>query len=127
MNIKNTFIIVLILTLFSCSKLTKENSKFIYSKGEHSIELKILNGNNHLTFDTPLRADFEWKNINPKTGSIYGAGIRILGTENGVTKTEINIPSKYFQLDTLNIKLLFEIKGEKTTTEFNIPIKYKQE
>lgn len=87
------------------------------------MELKILNGNDYLTYDTPIRTDFEWKNIDPKTCSIFGAGIKMLGTENGITKTEINVPSNYLESDTLNIKLRFEINGEKTGTEFNVPLK----
>ena len=101
----------------------KSTSKFIYENGESSVEIKILNGNDYLTYDTPIRADFEWKNIDPKTSLIYGAGIKMLGTKNGITKTEINIPSNYLESDSLNIKLRFEINGEKTGTEFNVPIK----
>ena len=121
--IKNLFLFGLtILILNSCSEPKKNTSEFIYENGESSVELKILNGNDYLTYDTPIRADFEWQNINIKTGSIYGVGIKMLGTENGITKTEINVPSNYLESDTLNIKLHFEINGEKTGTEFNVPV-----
>ena len=113
---------LLILTLNSCTESKKNNSEFVYENGESSVEIKILNGNDYLTYDTPIRTDFEWKNIDPKTSSIFGAGIKMLGTKNGITKTEINIPSNYLESDTLNIKLRFEVNGEKTGTEFNIPI-----
>lgn len=112
-----------ILTLNSCLESKKNTSEFIYENGESSVELKILNGNNYLTYDTPIRTDFEWKNIDPKTSSIFGAGIKMLGTKNGITKTEINVPSNYLESDTLNIKLRFEINGEKTGTEFNVTVK----
>ena len=122
--IKQTLLFgLLILTLNSCVESKKNSSKFIYENGESSVELKILNGNDYLIYDTPIRTDFEWKNIDPKTGSIFGAGIKMLGTENRITKTEINVPSNYLESDTLNIKLRFEINGEKTGTEFNVPIK----
>ena len=121
--IKNIFLFgLLILTLNSCSESKKNASPFIYENGESSVELKILNGKDYLTYDTPIRADFEWKNIAPKSGSIYGAGIKILGMKNGITETEINVPSDYLESDTLNITLRFEINGEKTGTEFNVPI-----
>ncbi|MEE9430810.1 MAG: hypothetical protein V3V16_07210 [Melioribacteraceae bacterium] len=87
------------------------------------MELRILNGNGYLTYDAPTRTDFEWKNIDLKTSSIVGAGIKILGMENGITKTEINVPSNYFESNTLNIELHFEINGEKIKTEFNVPLK----
>ena len=122
--IKRTLLFgLLILTLNSCMESKRNSSEFIYENGESSVELKILNGNDYLTNDTPIRTDFEWKNIDPKKGSIFGAGIKMLGTENGITKTEINVPSNYLESDTLNIKLRFEINGVKTDTEFNVPIK----
>ena len=122
--IKRTLLFgLLILTLNSCMESKRNSSEFIYENGESSVELKILNGNDYLTYDTPIRTDFEWKNIDPKKGSIFGAGIKMLGTENGITKTEINVPSNYLESDTLNIKLRFEINGVKTDTEFNVPIK----
>lgn len=116
---------LLILTLNCCTESKKNTSEFIYENGESGVELKILNGNDYLTYDTPIRTDFKWKNIDPKTGSIFGAGIKMLGTENGITKTEINVPSNYLESDTLNIKLRFEINGEKIRTELNVPIKNK--
>lgn len=120
---KTLFFGLLILTLNSCLNSNKNTSKFRYENGESSVELKILNGTEYLTYDTPIRTDFEWKNIDPKTASIFGAGIKMLGTENGITKTEINVPSNYLESDTLNIKLRFEINGEKTRTEFNVLVK----
>jgi hypothetical protein len=122
--IKKLFLLaLLILNLNSCSESKKNTSEFKYENGESSVELKILNGNDYLIYNEPIRTDFDWKNIDPNTLSIFGAGIKMLGTENGITKTEINVPSNYLESDTLNIKLRFEINGEKTGTEFNVPIK----
>jgi hypothetical protein len=117
------FLALLILNLNSCSESKKNTSEFKYENGESSVELKILNGNDYLIYNEPIRTDFDWKNIDPNTLSIFGAGIKMLGTENGITKTEINVPSNYLESDTLNIKLRFEINGEKIGTEFNVPIK----
>jgi len=117
---------LMIQTLNSCAQSKKNTTEFIYKNGESSIEIKILNGNNYLTYDTPIRVDFVWKNIDPKTGSIFGAGIKMLGSKNENTKTEINVPSNYLESDTLNIKLRFKINGEKTRTEINVPIKRKE-
>ena len=66
------------------------------------------------------------KILTRKLGSIYGTGIKMLGTKNGITKTEINAPSNYLKSDTLNIKLRFEINGVKTGTEFNVPIRNEE-
>lgn len=76
-----------------------------------------------LFYDTPTKTDFEWTNIDPKTVYIIGAGIKILGTKDEITKTEINVPRNCLESDTLNIKLQFEINKEKIETEFNVPIK----
>ena len=122
--INQTFLLGLfILSLNSCTESTKKTSKFIYEIEESSVQLKILNGNDYLTYNTPIRVDFEWKNIEPETVSIYGAGIKLLGINNEVTQTEINIERHHLISDTLDIKLSFELNGQKTSTYFNIPVK----
>ena len=98
---RNLLFGLLILTLISCTESKKNSSEFIYENGESSVEIKILNGNDYLTYDTPTRTDFEWKNIDPKISSIFGFGIKMLGTKNGITKTEITVPSNYLESDTL--------------------------
>ena len=112
-----------ILSLNSCTESIKKTSKFIYEIEESSVQLKILNGNDYLTYNTPIRVDFEWKNIEPETVSIYGTGIKLLGINNEVTQTEINIERHHLISDTLDIKLSFELNGQKTSTYFNIPVK----
>jgi len=119
--LKKILLFGLVILILNCC--TESKYKFIYENGESSVQIKFLNASDFLIYDTPIRADFEWKNIDPKTGSIYGAGIKILETKNGITKTEINVPNNFLESDTLNVKLRFEINGEKTGTEFNIPIK----
>ena len=122
--INQTFLLGLfILSLNSCTESIKKTSKFIYEIEESSVQLKILNGNDYLTYNTPIRVDFEWKNIEPERVSIYGAGIKLLGIKNEVTQTEINIERHYLISDTLDIKLSFELNGQKTSTYFNIPVK----
>ena len=122
--INRTFLLGLfILSLNSCTESIKKTSKFIYEIEESSVQLKILNGNDYLTYNTPIRVDFEWKNIEPERVSIYGAGIKLLGIKNEVTQTEINIERHYLISDTLDIKLSFELNGQKTSTYFNIPVK----
>ncbi len=104
--IKNIFIYgILILTLNSCGESKKKTSEYIYENGKSSVQLKILNGNDYLIYDTPTRTDFEWTNIDPQTGYIVGIGIKMLGTNDGITKTEINVPSNYLKTDTLIQKL----------------------
>ena len=122
--INQTFLLGLfILSLNSCTESIKKTSKFIYEIEESSVQLKILNGNDYLTYNTPIRVDFEWKNIEPETVSIYGTGIKLLGINNEVTQTEINIERHHLISDTLDIKLSFELNGQKTSTYFNIPVK----
>ena len=122
--INQTFLLGLfILSLNSCTESIKKTSKFIYVIEESSVQLKILNGNDYLTYNTPIRVDFEWKNIEPETVSIYGAGIKLLRIKNEVTQTEINIERHHLISDTLDIKLSFELNGQKTSTYFNIPVK----
>ncbi|MUP43448.1 hypothetical protein FLP08_12755 [Gramella aestuarii] len=125
--IKKLFLLgLLFLNLNSCSESKKSTSDFKFEKGESSLELKIVNGNDYLTYNKPIRTDFKLENIDPNTLSIFGAGIKILTIENGITKTEINVPDNYLESDTLNIKLRFEINGKETKTEFNVPIKREQ-
>ena len=114
------------MNLNSCSESKKSTSDFKFEKGESSLELKIVNGNDYLTYNKPIRTDFKLENIDPNTLTIFGAGIKILTIENGITKTEINVPDNYLESDTLNIKLRFEINGKETKTEFNVPIKREQ-
>jgi len=125
--IKNIFIyFVSILILNSCSGFKDESEKFIYKKGKSSVQLKILNGDSYLIYDTPTRVNFVWKNIDPKTASIYGLGVKILEAKNEVTKTEIAIPSNYLTKDSLDLKLNFKINGEDINTKFIIPLKIRQ-
>lgn len=116
---------LLFLIVNSCSEGKQSASNFIFTQGESRVELKIVNGNNFLFYDTPTKVDFEWKNINIKTGSIFGTGIKMLGSKNNITSTEITIPRNYLNTDTLYIKLQFEINGEKIETQFNVPVKEK--
>ncbi|CAL2106844.1 conserved hypothetical protein [Tenacibaculum sp. 190524A02b] len=120
---KKIISLTLLLILSSCNKSKEHQDKFTYRKGSSSVELKILNGKNYLVYNKSTRVNFEWKNIDPKMSSIYGAGIKILELEgNNTTKTKILVPNGYLKKDTLNIKLNFKINGKNYKTEFNIPI-----
>lgn len=122
--LKKIFIsIILFLTLNSCSESKEKSNKNIYKNGKSSVQLKILNGKNFLIYNTPTRVDFEWKNIDLRTTSIYGLGIKILEADDKTTKTEINVPRNYLDKDTLSIKLNFEVNGKDINTEFTIPLK----
>lgn len=112
-----------LLILKSCNEFKKEPKVFFYENGESSVQLKILNGNNFLIYNTPTRVNFEWKNIDIKTSSIYGLGIKILKASKKVTHTEINVPENYLKNDSLNIKLNFQIKGKNINTEFKVPLR----
>ncbi len=117
---------LLVMILNSCSESQENTPKFFYKNGNSSVELKILNESNYLTYDSPIRTNFHLINVNPNTVSILGTGIKIIRIENGIIKTEINIPKNYLKSDTLDIRLSFEKDGEKLKTEFNIPIKNRK-
>jgi len=119
---KSSYIlIILIYIMSSCNTSKKKNTQYIYTYKDSGVQLKIMNGNNYLTYDETIQTNFEWTNIG--SALIYGTGIKILGRDKNITKTEIHLPSNYLKKDTLNIKLQFEVDGEKINTEFNIPIK----
>jgi len=99
-----------------------EPKKYVFEKDKSKIELIILNGKNYLEFDTPIRVDFKWTNIDIKTGVIYGAGIKIISSKDNLTKTEINVPSDYIKVDTLNIKVQYKKEEQVIKTEFKLPI-----
>ncbi|MCG2432229.1 hypothetical protein [Aequorivita xiaoshiensis] len=98
------------------------NNELIYENGIQKVEIKILNGNDYLEYDKPTKTDFVLTNIEPKTFSVYGAGIRVLGTKGETMKTEIKVPINYLETDTLNVKIRFGEKPEENH-EFNIPMK----
>ena len=94
----------------------------IYENGNQKVEIRILNGNDYLEYNEPTEMNFVLTNIEPNTFSVYGAGIRILGTKDGTLKTEIKVPNNYLENDTLNVKVRFGKKPEENH-EFNIPMK----
>ncbi len=116
------FVIFLILTIYSCGKSETKKTELIYENGNQKVEIQIVNGNDYLEYDKPIKTDFVLTNIEPNTFSVLGAGIRVLEIKNGKMKTEINVPSNYLEKDTLNVKVRFGIKPEENH-EFNIPIK----
>ncbi|MCL8009468.1 hypothetical protein M8845_18755 [Gelidibacter japonicus] len=117
-----SIIIFLTLTIYSCENSKTEKTELVYENGNQKVEIQILNGNDYLEYDKLTETNFMLTNIEPNTFSVYGAGIRVLGTKNGTMKTEIKVPSNYLETDTLNVKVRFGIKPEENH-EFNIPMK----
>ena len=117
----NTFFLLIILTTFNCGEDQSKEVKLAYVEGNREIRVEIENGQRYLEYDKPTKADFILTNIDMNTFSVYGLGIRMLGSENGVLKTEINVPKEHSKNDTLNIKIRFGEEIKKF--EFNIPLK----
>ena len=110
------------LTIYSCGNSKTEKTELVYENGNQKVEIQILNGNDYLEYDKPIETNFLLTNIELNTFSVYGAGIRILGTKDGTLKTEIKVPNNYLENDTLNVKVRFGKKTEENH-EFNIPMK----
>ncbi len=108
--------------VYGCKNSDAKRSKFIYENGTQKVQLKILNGNDYLEYDTPTETNFEFTNNNPFYFTVLGTGINILELKPGILKTEINIPNNSLETDTLNIKIKFG-KEPKEKCEFNIPVK----
>ncbi|NGX85403.1 hypothetical protein [Aequorivita sp. KMM 9714] len=117
-----SIIIFLTLTIYSCENSKTEKTELVYENGNQKVEIQILNGNDYLEYDKLTETNFMLTNIEPNTFSVYGAGIRVLGTKNSTMKTEIKVPINYLETDTLNVKVRFGIKPEENH-EFNIPMK----
>lgn len=122
----NIISLVVFISAFSaCKNLEEqENVSLVYEDGIEKITIEIKSGKDYLVYDTPTRTDFIVNNIDPITLTIYGAGIRILGTNKDKTamRTEINVPSNYLDKDTLTIKVRFG-EDHKKGHDFNIPLK----
>lgn len=110
------------LIIYSCGNVKNEKPQLTYENGNQKVEIKILDGNNYLEYDKPTKTDFVLTNIEPNTFIVAGAGIKVLGTKNGIMKTEIKVPNDYLETDTLNVKVRFG-KNPEETHEFYIPMK----
>ena len=117
-----SLIIFLTLTIYNCGNSDVKKTELIYENGIQKVEVKILNGNDYLEYDKPTKTDFLLTNIELKTFSVVGVGIRVLGMQDGIMKTEIKVPNNYLEKDTLNVRIRFGKKTEENH-EFNIPMK----
>jgi hypothetical protein len=117
-----SIIVLLTLTFYSCGFFEDKKRELIYENESKKVEIQIMNGNDYLEYGTPTETNFVLTNIELNTFSVYGSGIRILGTKDKTMKTEINVPNNYIKKNTLTIKIRFGKKPEENH-EFNIPMK----
>jgi hypothetical protein len=117
-----SFVIIITIAINSCGKSETKKSELIYENGNQKVEIRILNGKDYLEYDKSTKTNFVLTNIELNSFSVYGAGIRILGTKNGTMKTEIKVPSNYLDTDTLNVKVRFG-KKQNENYAFKIPMK----
>jgi len=117
-----SFIVFMTFTIYSCRNSETKKTDLIYKNGNQKVEIQILNGNDYLEYDKPTEINFVLTNIEPNTFSVYGAGIRVLGTKGGTIRTEIKVSNNHLKTDTLKVKIRFGEKREKKH-EFNIPMK----
>jgi hypothetical protein len=119
-----------IIGLISCEKIETKNP-FIVQVDDKRIELILENNADYLIYDTPIKAEFVFENIELNTWFIMGRGIRIVDFKNNKENlsfksiTEINYPSERSTSDTLEIELKF--KGlndtEYSNGIINVPVK----
>lgn len=114
---------ILFLLLNSCKENKNEYTNFIFENKNKKIELKILNGNDYLIADYPTKVDFILTNIDPTKTLIFGRGIKILESENGITKTEINFPSYYLSQGALEVQVRFKDGDKFSIAKFRVPVK----
>jgi hypothetical protein len=123
--IKKSITLIIVLILTSC-KSFKENI-FVYKNEKQKVEMIIQNGDDFLKYETPTKVDFKFTNIDLKTSSIFGLGIKILNgfdSLNGVVKTKVNVPRNRLKTDTLNVIIRFNnVNNEKLDAQFKVPIK----
>jgi len=115
-------IIFLALSIYSCRSTEVKKTPFIYQNKNRKVEIQILNGNDYMEYNKPTKTNIVLTNIEAKTFSIYGTGIRILEIKGGTIKTEIKVPQNHLATDTLNVKIRFG-KKVKENHDFNIPMK----
>lgn len=108
------------LTFEKLDNVINSSNRFFYQNGNQKIEMKISNRKDYFVYDKPTETEFIMTNIEPNDVIIYGAGIRIVGNDDGILKTEINVQKNYTESDTLTVKIRI---GKKEKLEFNIPIK----
>ena len=115
--------ILFALIVVSCKQKRREHVQLVYNNGAEQISIQIKNGQDFLVYDKPIRTDFFVKNIDPINLTIFGPGIRILGTNKDKTamRAEINVPSDYLENDTLTIKVRYG-QDYKKGHDFNIPV-----
>ena len=119
-KIINRFLILITFTFLNCGIDKSEEVALSYKSGNQEVKIEIENGKNYIEYNKPTKTDFVLTNIDMNTFSVNGLGIRIIDVEEGVMKTEINVPKEYSEKDTLNIKIQFG--EERKKCEFNIPL-----
>lgn len=114
---------IVFLLVNSCKENKNEYTNFVFENKNKKIELKILNGNDYLIADNPTKVDFILTNIDPTKTLIFGRGIKILESENGITKTEINFPSYYLSQGALEVQVRFKDGDKFSIAKFRVPVK----
>jgi len=114
---------ILFLILNSCKGNKNNPNNFIYKNNNQKIELKILNGNDYLIAGNPTKVDFILTNIDPKSTLIFGRGIIILDKENGIIKTEINVPNNYLKPNMLDVQVRFNDGNKISIAKLRVPVR----
>lgn len=116
----------MLFSLQSCGEAPTKKVEYIHTKGDQSVQLRILNGSDYLIYDTPTLVDFEWTNIDPSTAIIGGAGIKMLGNSDGISKTEFTVTKDKLKTDTLHITILFKKDNKRMPAAFHVPVRAKE-
>ncbi|MFT5752258.1 MAG: hypothetical protein ACI86L_001771 [Dokdonia sp.] len=116
----------MLISFQSCGNTQTKKTEYMNTIGDQSVELRILNDNDYLIYDTPTRVDFKWTNIDLESTNIGGAEIKILGTINEITQTEFTVTKEKLKMDTLHITIIFKKGHKRIPTVFHVPVRAKK-
>lgn len=121
------FLLLANLTINCSSKVKLSSSDdLVFSNGKEKIELKILTGENYLEDNKVNDIKVILKNINPKTMSFSGYGIKYSKDKTKYKNQvllEIEPNKTVMKSDTLKIIVSYKKEQNITYHEFKIPVK----
>lgn len=116
-------ILIFTFLLASCRDSKEKTNPYVHHVGNSKLEIIIENNSKYLIYDSPINAMFIWKDFDPKKGAVAGAGIKINNIKNDTMFTEITVPSSHVKNDTLEINMMYQLRGEKDFKKFYVPVK----
>ena len=106
----------------SCIKSQRKNCEFLYQTGDQTVEIRLQNELEFLEYDKKTRINFILTNIQPKNFACAGMSMRLIEIKDSIMTYETNVPKKYFERDTLSLKVKFGSEPDQMH-KFEIPIR----